>query len=379
MNNLSKQTISVVFFYSDKSRPIIRCYSLLKLALIYLTGMWKSLIFKSHFELFKGSTSPTHKCDNTIPNVIHNNAPHVARLQLKLTNISLSFPLQSSSLLVSYRLAPEYPFPAGLEDCLRATTWLLRYADIYGVDSTRVAIAGDDAGGNLSAAIAQVINDDESVPNLKLQILLYPGLQSLDFLTPSYQKYDKEFADEGVLPRKAVASALSLHLSGSRDTVLIDQILSNRHLTELFRSSSYCMDYIDHHIIPEELRHQTRDYVSPREQNHEEDKALWQSLEGTFLDPRWAPLLRRELSGLPQTLVITCGFDCLRDDGIFYAKRLETSGVETKWKHFNTAFGGMLFLSNLFRFNAGEVMIKDVVEFVKENVSWIIMHLIYCL
>ena len=72
-------------------------------------------------------------------------------------------------LSVEYRLAPEDPFPAGLEDCIRATLWAHQNADDLGVDSTRMAVGGDSAGGNLAAVVAQL----QPVP-LVFQALIYP-------------------------------------------------------------------------------------------------------------------------------------------------------------------------------------------------------------
>ena len=77
-------------------------------------------------------------------------------------------------LSVDYRLAPEHPRPAGLQECVAATRWALMHVDELGGDATRVAVAGDSAGGNLSAALALALRGDEG-PALAAQLLLYPA------------------------------------------------------------------------------------------------------------------------------------------------------------------------------------------------------------
>jgi acetyl esterase/lipase len=76
---------------------------------------------------------------------------------------------------VDYRLAPEHPFPAGLEDAYTALLWLHESASELGVDRDAVAVAGDSAGGGLAAALAQAATDRGEAP-VCFQALVYPML-----------------------------------------------------------------------------------------------------------------------------------------------------------------------------------------------------------
>lgn len=73
---------------------------------------------------------------------------------------------------VEYRLAPEHPYPAPLEDCYTALAWLIR---LPGVDPARVAIGGASAGGGLAAALALRARDQQGPP-IRFQLLSQPGL-----------------------------------------------------------------------------------------------------------------------------------------------------------------------------------------------------------
>jgi acetyl esterase/lipase len=78
------------------------------------------------------------------------------------------------ALVVSpdYRLAPEHPFPAALDDCMATLKWMRDNAGQLGIDRDRIAVAGSSAGGGLSAAVAQR-SSDEGI-ELRAQVLVYP-------------------------------------------------------------------------------------------------------------------------------------------------------------------------------------------------------------
>jgi acetyl esterase len=75
-------------------------------------------------------------------------------------------------LSVAYRLAPEDPFPAAVQDALAATRWAAEHVGELGADPDRLAVAGDSAGGNLATVVARLARDDG--PPLAAQLLIYP-------------------------------------------------------------------------------------------------------------------------------------------------------------------------------------------------------------
>lgn len=108
--------------------------------------------------------------------------------------------VQAQTLVVSvdYRLAPEHPYPAAVEDVWAATRWVAANAGQFGADASRLAVAGDSAGGTLAAVVAQLARDCGG-PQLAFQLLWYPSTM-WDTSLPSFA----ENADAPVLDRAAI-------------------------------------------------------------------------------------------------------------------------------------------------------------------------------
>ena len=94
---------------------------------------------------------------------------------------------------VDYRLAPEHKFPAAIEDAEAATRWALDHAAELGGNPQRVFVSGDSAGGNLAAAVAQLLAEKAG---LRGQILLFPITDATPEKYPSYEQNAKGYGLE---------------------------------------------------------------------------------------------------------------------------------------------------------------------------------------
>ena len=166
-------------------------------------------------------------------------------------------------LSIDYRLAPEHPAPAAVDDAYAAFRWAHEHAGALGAIPDKVAVGGDSAGGNLAAVVSQLARDDvtqdHAGPMPVLQWLIYPRT---DFT--------------------AQTRSLSLFADG-------------------FLLTKHDMDWF------------TAQYLGGS------------GIEPT--DPRVSPLLADTLSGLPPALIATAGFDPLRDEGNRYAAALRDAGT----------------------------------------------------
>ena len=174
---------------------------------------------------------------------------------------------------VDYRLAPEHPFPAAVDDCLAAYAWVHGNSEELGFAPGQVGVMGDSAGGNLAAVVAQQTRDGEPAPPPVAQGLVYPAVDAL-------------LRSESLL---SMGDGFSLTLPD----------------IERFRAE----------YLP--------------------DPADWE-------DPRASPLLAGDVAGVAPALVVTAGFDPLRDDGARYAEALRRDGVAVEYRCYQDQIHGFL-------------------------------------
>ncbi len=174
-------------------------------------------------------------------------------------------------IAVRYRLAPEHDLMASREDFLAALQWVHGHGSVLGIDPERLAIGGDSAGGNVSAAVAQRVTHGGG-PKLRLQVLVYPA-------TDLAHRFE------------SLAENAKGYLLTERIADRIGRIIN----------------------IPA-------------------------NADDPWLSPRRHP----ELQGLPPAVVLSAGFDPIRDDALDYTARLRAAGVPVQLLHYAGQFHGFL-------------------------------------
>ncbi|XP_005109338.2 neutral cholesterol ester hydrolase 1 [Aplysia californica] len=260
---------------------------------------------------------------------------------------------------VGYRQSPEHAHPIPLEDCLRVTEYVIKHADDLQLDPKRVSIAGDSAGGHLTAAVALQLRE-----KIKIQVPIYPCLQLLDLQTPSYIE-NRNFIP-GMLND---VSMLSYWMNyGNISYQWMPDFLANNHTSPELKRSKYASRISPKWYMPEHIRTESLRRMDKRQDFG--DSELSQKYESVLLDPLFAPLMAddKEYVGLPLTYVLTAGYDVLRDDGLIYAQRLKKAGVNVHLAHYQEGFHGMIFFfDGPIAFDVGKRAMQDLVSFLQEN------------
>lgn len=184
---------------------------------------------------------------------------------------------RTAVLSVAYRLAPEHPFPAAVDDALAAWRWALANAGTLGVDRLRISIGGDSAGGNLAAVVSLLTARTTEVP--AAQLLIYPAVD------PVTERRSRELFGAGLF-------------------------LTMRDV-EAF------------------------------------EKAYRGGKSGESRDRRVAPLFSSDLDDLPPALVVTAGFDVLRDEGEAFAAALEAAGNSVRLRCFPSLTHGFIHMTDV--------------------------------
>ena len=200
---------------------------------------------------------------------------------------------------VDYRLAPEHPFPAGLEDCYAVTREIFLDAALFGTTAKEIVLIGDSAGGNLAAAVSLMARDrGEFLPSR--QILIYPATGN-------------DHSENSPYP--------SVRENGT------DYLLTTKRV---------------------------RDYME-----------LYRSSEADLENPYFAPLVSKNFTNQPDTLIITAEYCPLRDEGEAYGKALEAAGNRVEVFRMPNALHG--YFSLPVRFSQVKKTYKLINDFLKES------------
>jgi len=196
---------------------------------------------------------------------------------------------------VAYRLAPEYKFPAGLTDCYETARYYFNNCQaVFGIESNRLILMGDSAGGNLAAAVSLMARDKGGFEP-KRQILIYPS---------TYYTHQEESPYE------------SVRTNGS------DYVLTAQRIVE----------YME----------------------------LYQNTAFDQKSPYFAPLLAKDFSNQPDTLIITAEFDPLRDEGEDFGLKLRAAGNRVEIYRIRQAIHGF------FSLPAGVSQVKKSYAFINQ-------------
>ncbi|XP_053226093.1 arylacetamide deacetylase-like 4 [Podarcis raffonei] len=273
-------------------------------------------------------------------------------------NVCCSIVHESDSVVVNvgFRLAPEHPYPVPVLDCLTATIHFLKNAKEYGVDPNYIAIAGESSGGTFAAAICQELVTREDLPRVRAQVLINPFLQPGDFDLPSYQQ------NQSVPPlfRKRVIKFGLRYLTGK--DMNVDPFIKGAHVPPDLREKY--KKWISADNIPEEFK--ARGYV-PVEPAPFSKELYEQVKRGT--EAMFAPLVAEDdiIRQLPETFLLTCEYDVLRDDGLLYKKRLLDNGVPVTHHHLTDACHSTICYLGWgpLEFPSSKKCLQHVVQFLK--------------
>lgn len=200
---------------------------------------------------------------------------------------------------VGYRLAPEAPFPAALNDCYAVAKAIYSNHFLLNTNAESITLVGDSAGGNLAAALSLMARDrGEFMP--RQQILIYPAVSN-------------DYSENSPFP--------SVMENGT------DFLLTRQKLVQ---------------------------YLN-----------LYESNPADRQNPYFAPILAKDLSNQPRTLIMTAEFDPLRDEGEAYGRKLMEAGNEVEIHRLKDALHGFFALG--IKYHSVEESYAIINHFLKSN------------
>ncbi|PAV55761.1 hypothetical protein WR25_03817 isoform C [Diploscapter pachys] len=258
-----------------------------------------------------------------------------------------------------YKLAPEHPYPGPNNDYEALVKGI--YEEYYkelNIDKDRIIIAGDSAGGHLTAAICQRLVKQNKINYVKAQILIYPVTHVFAFHLPSFDEYREKMNGTGLLNPQYMARFILYYLGLSAHSENVKKLINCEHIHEELENDPKYQSFIGREALP---YHRQDRYI---DKYHRVDPQLAEIFLSLGTDPDVSPIFGIS-ENLPPTMVLTAEYDILKDEGAQYARRVSENGVHTVWKHYPTAYHGVL---NMIGSPVRRQMIRDIAEFTRDYI-----------
>ncbi|XP_048744387.2 arylacetamide deacetylase-like [Ostrea edulis] len=267
-------------------------------------------------------------------------------------------------IYVRYRLAPEFPFPTGIDDCFVATRYVQRNTERLNLDPEKLVLMGDSAGGcmTMNMLIRMITEAEHGLPKFKIQVAIYPFVQALDFATSSHQIFvdnnSPTFLNSTLTLKFLITYALgNVKINESE----IQKLQENAHWTDEIRNSKL-PNLVSSDVLPPNIERPK----ALKQLSKNTDSALAQKFNDTFLDVRFSPLFANDsiLQKMPKTYILSAGLDSIRDDAFFLEDRLRKLNVDVTHRHWvsmDHAFLCLEFYNNSLK------ALEEIVDYLDTN------------
>lgn len=231
-----------------------------------------------------------------------------------------------------------------------------------GIDSGRIAVGGDSAGGNLAAAVQL---RPETRGKLSMLLLLVPVLQGVNMKTIGFTE-NVEYLHNSINNPGQIVSFFHYM---SLDHSLFNAFRNNLHTSAEFKKGKYRFLFDQRKYLPAEYIRSAKLKQMGNDIEQVGNETLFNELKEKLLTPTIFPMMASdyELSKFPFTYVMAAGYDLIRDDAIMFAERLRHLNVKVQLSHFPDGFhNDLIMFDGPFKTDVGVRTVTDMVKVLKK-------------